>query len=1022
MSDEHATAIRGVQLPPIPRVYLVPRQRDLTSRQLEHPLPESGVWKVTGEAGAGVSSFLIDVAVSAIASGKDPDGVIVISASKESGARLRREISERVADSGFVANEPLVRSVHSLAFALLRQRSDTPIRLISGAEQDAVIRQLLEGNAEYGSGSWPADLRPALTFVGFARQLRDFLLRAVERRQTPDSLRELGQRYNRPVWSASGDFLQEYQQVMRLWGVNSYSASELVSAVLDGEVNSHWHTVVVDDAQHLDPTSGQLVARLIEQADLAVVGRDLEQSVFHFRGASPEFFTELQGETIDVGASRRQPQRQVVEADSQATHSAVLADYVRRAHLDHDVAWKDIAVVVRSTGMIEPVRRTLLQAGVPVAINPTDVVLSEQRIVRAVLLGIQALSGELTRAQWRELLLGPVGGTDPVTLRRLLRGLRRYNPHARAEDTLEQMMLPTTELPDFGAMLTERELDILHRIRSVLEAGHAAMEREASVEEVLWEVWHATGLADRLAAQALRGGATGSQADRDLDAMMALFDAAGDFSERREHAGIEAFVTHIAEQELPTGVRDRRTAVPDAVSLLTAHGVVGREFSHVVVAGVQEGTWPSLGETGSLFGQEDLIDLLDQDIDPDIPVSHTADRLKEERRLFHVATTRATEELLVTTINAPDDEEVVEPSRFIEEFCTRHGLEVHEVSSATAPAVVLDGTPSETGVRVLARDELIAELRRALTLADSPESTKNQAARQLARLAESGITSAAPEEWYTTTNPSTDQPIEAATSLSPSRIEGLLACPLRDVLGRALQQENTVAMVRGSMAHAYFEAVSNGADEEDARRLTLAAYESIRDVPEWQKAQDSADFENLLLRSSQWLSQSREAFELIGTEVDVKVNIDSNVSIRGRIDRLEKQGDGSAVVVDLKTGKNAPSKDETRDNAQLFAYQLALSRGALAGGRIVTAPGAADAIDVGGAVLVYPAHQSVQITTREQTAKTPEELDAFLELIAPLPAELTGPSITARTGPHCEHCEVRSACPVQPEGEDLTHG
>ncbi|MHA2788290.1 PD-(D/E)XK nuclease family protein [Corynebacterium sp. S7] len=1012
----------SVELPPNPTVYLVPRTAVTKKRSWQYPLPEQGVWKVTGQAGSGVSSFLVDTVMNTIEQGKDPDGVLVVTASKESGARLRRELSERVAESGFVANEPLVRSVHSLAFALLRQRSSEQIRLISGAEQDSVIRQLLQGNAEYGTGSWPQDLRSALTFVGFARQLRDFILRAVERQQTPDTLRDLGVLHNRPIWQASGDFLAEYQNVMRLWGVHSYSASELVSAVLSGPISSRWHTIVVDDAQHLDPTSGKLLQQLIDEADLAVVGGDLEQSVFHFRGASPAFFQELKATPIDLGASRRSPRRRVAEAPTQAAHTAFLTDYVRRAHLDEGVAWRDMAVVVRSTGMIEPIRRALLQAEVPVSLNPTDVVLGEQRIVSAMLLGIRALYTELTPSEWRELLLGPVGGADPVTLRRLLRGLRRFAPGTRAEDTLQELLRHSSELPDFEGVLTDRELGILERIRSVLRAGHEALERNASVEEVLWEVWNATKLSDRLLAQALRGGAAGSQADRDLDAMMALFDAAGDFAERREHASIDAFVTHITEQELPTGVRDRRIATPDAVALLTAHGVVGREYQRVVVAGVQEGTWPSLGETGSLFGQEDLVDLLDRDIDPNLPVSHSADRLKEERRLFHVASTRATEEVVVTSVNAPDDDEAREPSRFIEEFCARHDLHVELVEQAYAPAsadAVEEGTST---FRVLAKDELLAELRRAVSDPEGSEASKNQASRQLARLAQEGVAGAHPEQWYTTTQPSTSEPIDAPRALSPSRIEGLLACPLQDVLGRALQTPNTVAMVRGSMVHAYFEAIAKGADEELARRDTINAYQEIRSVPAWKAESDTETFDELLQRSHQWMVQSRSALELVGTEVDVDVSISEEVRIRGRMDRLEREGSGEAVIVDLKTGKSVPSKEDTAANAQLFAYQLALSRGVLRDEGVVTAGPGEEPISVGSAILVYPAKASKGITTREQAKKSPEELDEFLEAITPLPAELTGPTLTAKTGPHCTYCPVRQVCPVQPEGGDVTHG
>lgn len=1011
-----------VELPPHPRARLVPREPHIPQRTWDVDLPTRGVWRVTGQAGSGVSSFLLDTAMEAIRRTGDPDGVLVITASKESGARLRRELSERVADSGFVANEPLVRSVHSLAFAIVRQRAQDQIRLISGAEQDAVIRQLLDGNAEYGTGSWPEELRPALTFVGFARQLRDFLLRAVERQITPDDLRQLGARHQMPIWSAAGDFLAEYQQVMRLWGVDSYSASELVAAVLEQPVESRWHTLLIDDAQHLDPTSGQLLEQLIQQADLAVVGGDLDQSVFHFRGALPAFFSSLDATTIDLGESRRTSQRQVVISDTDSTQHRVIADHVRRAHLDDGVAWSEIAVVVRSTGMLEPIHRILLQAGVPVAINPTDIVLSEQRIVAAMILGVRALFEELSTSEWRDLLLGPVGGTDPVTLRRLLRGLRRFSPDTRAEETLRQLLRPEAPLPDFGSMLTDRELDILERIRTVMQAGHAAISADGTVEDILWAVWNATGLSDRLMAHALRGGAAGSQADRDLDAMMSLFDAAGDFAERRPEAGIEAFITHISEQELPTGVRDRRTATPDAVSLLTAHGVVGLEFSHVVVAGVQEGSWPSLGETGSLFGQEDLIDLLDAGIDPAVPVSHSADRLKEERRLFHVATSRATSSLLVTAVNAPDDDEAQEPSRFIEEFCEHFGITPTEHDADDDPDWAEDIPALPSTARVLSRSDLIAELRRAVTAEDVSESVRAQATRQLARLTAASIPGAAHQEWYTTTETSTNEPLDTPRALSPSRIEGLLACPLQEVMERLIQTTSTVHMVRGSMVHAYFEAIGNGADEELARRATMEAYEQVQEAPSWQRESDLEQFGRLLDRTSQWVSSSRAAFTLVGTELPVDVEVTPDLRIRGRLDRLEHDAEGRAIIVDLKTGKNAPTVDATRDNAQLTAYQLALAHGTLGGNAIRTARDDEDPIEVGGALLVYPATAAASVTTRDQVAKTDEELAEFTRRVTPLIDELTGPTITARTGPQCEHCPVRAMCPVQPEGEDITRG
>ncbi|AKK08108.1 ATP-dependent helicase [Corynebacterium testudinoris] len=1003
-----------------PKVRLVPRRLDLPDRDWPFDLPATGTWRVTGQAGSGVTSLLVDTVVARLATaGVDPSGVLVVAASKESGARIRRELNDRLAGTDFASQAPLVRSVHSLAFALLRDASEEPIRLITGAEQDTVIRELLQGQADDARGSWPAEIRPALTFVGFARQLRDFLLRSAERGLSPERLESLGAQHGRPMWSAAGEFLREYEQTQALSAASSYtsySASELVGAALDKGVSSRWHTLIVDDAQHLDPTSASLLSQLVPGTELVVIGGDPEQSIFHFRGASPAFLREFPAEhELDVGASRRAPQREVVIVDTRTTQHDLIADTLRRAHLLDGVPWSEMAVIVRSTGQIGAVRRALLGAGVPVHLNPTDVVLAEQRIVASLVLGIRALTESLSPTEVDDLVLGPIGGADPVTLRRLIRGLRRFNPDKRGKDTLIDLLAPEAELPDFGTLLTEREQHILLRIRRVLDAGRAALDAHGSVEEVLWAVWYATGLSDHLLAASLRGGVTGSQADRDLDAVMSLFDAAGDYAERRPTGSLHSFITTITEQELPTGVRDRRSAVPEAVALLTAHGTVGNQWHTVVVAGAQEGAWPSLGETGSLFDQEELVDLLDADVDPNLPISHTADRLKEERRLFHVATSRATHSLLLTGIYAPDADEVTEPSRFLEEFCTAHKLEVQRYASDPA-ASGKDYEPLH--VRLLSSPALLAELRRAVCDPTARSDVRQQAARQLARLAQAGVPGADPEHWWTTTEPSTAQALPSARALSPSRIEGLLTCPLREVVGKLWdEEESPIALTRGNLAHYYLEALGRGVDPEVAQKLVVSGFAQILDDPEWRRDTAEEDFTRLLLRTRQWLDAHRGAHDLVGVEVPLDVEAVDGVRIAGRMDLLSREKDGGVKVVDLKTARTAITKKKLAEHAQLFAYELALGKGALVDGQVVDAPTPDDALHVASGVLLYPGTDTVKITDLEQVARTEEELAEFAALLPPLLAEMTGPLLTARVNDHCSSCQIRAICPVQPEGK-----
>lgn len=1013
--------------PPKLKVNLVSRSNEPADRQwdglaaqlLDHP---TGSWRVTGPAGSGVSSLLIDTVVQLIRDGMDPARIMVIAPAKESGIRLRRELVEQLSGS-YASNGTLVRSVHSLAFALLRD--SRPARLITGAEQDAVIRELLEGHAESGRGSWPAEHRPALRLVGFARQLRDFLLRSVERGLGPDELIAWGWEYDRPVWAAAGDFLREYEQTTALAGTQAYSASELVTAALDvikvtpPEVGID--ALIIDDAQHLDPKSAELLQVLMRQTKLSVIAGDPQQSVFHFRGATPDFLLNYPVEhEVEFTESFRKPTRSVILADTATSQNALIADRIRRAHLLDGVAWQDMAVIVRSTGLIAPLRRALLNAGVPVSLNPTDVVLAEQPIVASMILGVRALNSELSALELEELLLGPMGGADPVTLRRLLRGLRRLDFERRAIDVLRELIRPGTDLQraELSETLTERELDILERIRSVLAAGHQSREAGGSVEEVLWSLWEATGLADRMMAASLRGGTAGSQADRDLDAMMTLFDAAGDYAERRPTAGIDSFIRHIAEQELPTGVRERRGVAPDAVTLLTAHGTAGMEWSHVVVAGVQEGTWPSLGETGTLFGQEELIDLADLDIPPGTLVSRSAPKLKEERRLFHMAAHRATEKLLVTAVESTDTDEELEPSRFLAEL---DGAAVQKMSFGSQET---DGAEIAPAVRVLSTPSLIAELRRHVTSPEVRSDFRAQAARQLARLAAAGIPGADPAEWWSTTAVSETQVLDdrPQLSLSPSRVEALQNCPLNAVLSRVEEEEETpIQMLKGTLVHAFAEAVSSGADAAAATELITTAYENLIRVPAWQREAELGAWHQLIEQTSRWLAARSPAFEQVGVEVEVDVPITPEVKIRGRMDRLERDEAGELHIVDLKTGRGVPSQKGMDDHAQLAVYQLALSRGALNDGRVTPPEPGQEPESVGGGLLVFPAKTAYgKATERQQAPKTLAELDELAATLPSLARELRGPSLRARINPGCDHCPLTSICPVQPEGRMTT--
>ncbi|MDO4630682.1 MAG: ATP-dependent DNA helicase [Corynebacterium sp.] len=1072
IAESHSTPetalVSGQMETPKLNVRLVRRDVVDPRREWDNELyrAQRGKWRLTGVAGSGVTSLLLDTVARRIAEGEDPERILVIAASKQAASRLRQGLVARVSSGHYQSAGTMVRSVHSLAFALLRRMRDENLRLITGAEQDAVIRDLLQGQIELTVRPmtstahtqaqqvpitiWPEECRDGIAMVGFARGLRDFLLRAVERGLGPEDLEHLGVVHDRPMWTAVGKFLREYEQTMALGGTHALSASELVSMVLEHDLppDVQYSTVIVDDAQHLDPKSAELVGQVVDQAKFAVIAGDPEQSVYRFRGARPQFLLqhpvdhELRLHTSHrVQARPGAPGVQFHQLDSVTGMWELVADKVRRARLIDGVEWKDIAVVVRSVGMITPLRRALLAAGVPVHIDPTDIVLSQQRIVSALILAVRAVRHGLSMAELEELALGPIGGADAVTLRRLLRGLRQAELNRtgavsdafqttnlrRSLEVLAELVLVADPDPDLlkevMQVLTPREQDILDRIRVVLDAGR----RGGSVEEVLWEIWSATNLDKHLLAVSLRGGAAGSQADRDLDSVMALFDAAGDWVERRPNSTIDAFIAHIEEQELPTGVRDRRLVAPDAVNIVTAHATSGQEWHTVVIAGVQEDSWPTLGDADTLFGQEELVDLIDDGIEPGTPISRVTERLREERRLFHMATSRATHNLIITTVNSANDSDVQEPSRFVQEYLDHQEatpqpqteesddlLQLLEQEKHHTADINLEDPLTYT--RLLSVPAIVAELRRVVTNPNQTHRARQQAARQLARLAAAGVPGANPNQWWGLSGPSSTKPLQVY-SLSPSRIEEGLECPLRASVQQVITEEKPpIHLLRGTLLHAFAEAIAQNVDAELALLKTVEAYRTILISPAWLLAHELDVWRTLLTRTQAWIANHRAMFEQVGVEIDADVTVAGTVRLRGRMDRLEKTPEGAYHIIDFKSGAAAPTQKDVNDNVQLLTYQLALQRGKLEGEAVRSGPG----LPVDGATLVYPGTKSKNVTSRTQAAKTTEQLAEFESHLPQLLKDLQGPRLRAQQNKHCQHCQLKPLCPVWDSGRWTT--
>ncbi|MFE5852784.1 ATP-dependent helicase [Streptomyces sp. NPDC056500] len=751
-----------------------------------------------------------------------------------------------------------------------------------------------------------------------------------------------------------------------------------------------------------------------------------------------------------------------------------IADILRRAHLEDGVPWHEMAVLARAGSRTLPsIRRALTSAGVPLEVDGADVPLRHEPAVAPLLTALRVVasaagatatapherqepqepsapheptdlieptdpieSAESTEPieesddrpahpdeappPWLDvdtaltLLASPLAGMDTADLRRLGRALRDE------ERTAGNRVPPPSDLL-LARALAEPERLVAHdpsyarraqELGRLLHQARRLLERGGTAEEALWELWNGTTWPARLERAALRGGAAGRNADRDLDAVCALFDTAARAEERTGGRGALNFIEEIEAQDIAADTLTGRETRPDAVRLMTAHRSKGLEWSLVVIAGVQEGLWPDLRRRGSLLeadriGRDGLAE----------PLTPGA-LLAEERRLFYVAATRARDRLVVTAVKAPADDGD-QPSRFLTEL----GEEPNDIT----------GRPR----RPLAVAALVAELRATTVDPDATPALRDAAARRLARLAaltddESMplVPSAHPDRWWGLDEPTRSQvPLrdrDQPVTLSGSALDQLAnTCALQWFLGREVKADApaTAAQGFGNVIHVLADEVASGRTPADLavlmERLDSVWDGLVFDAP-WKSQQEKQHARDALERFLRWHVMDRAGRTAAATEQDFSVTLEAGeyeVRIRGSMDRVERDADGRAYVVDFKTGKQAPTGDAVARHPQLAVYQLAVREGALDEVFDGNRP------DSGGAELVHlrqgaPKKEGGDALPKVQ-AQEPLAGEWVGELLATAAGRVLDERFTPSTGQHCTTCAFRASCSARPEGRHI---
>ena len=385
----------------------------------------------------------------------------------------------------------------------------------------------------------------------------------------------------------------------------------------------------------------------------------------------------------------------------------------------------------------------------------------------------------------------------------------------------------------------------------------------------------------------------------------------------------------------------------DAVALMTAHSAKGLEWDHVFILRAVSNSFPCsykapLFEFPAELREDDSVARNDGQI------LHE----QEERRLFYVAMTRARDSLTMYAQQGRGKKDPTPPG-YVRELLANSGIR-QWFRKREAQAFAGD-------LFAAAAVELPQASRASQWLQMPPDSNLNE-------------------------------------RLSATAVEIYETCPLRFKLEREwrIPRDVPAALQYGAAIHrvlkTYYDAIrlQRPMAEDDLIRL-------FRDDLAQAGIQDRYQYE---LYERQGIEQLREFLhqcsnhpvpEVLHSEEGFEVKV-GDATVVGRIDRMDRAGDGRIVVTDYKTGK--PKSQEDADKSlQLSIYALAAH--------------AKWGYDV-DALVLYNLEENAPVITRRSDG----QLEEARFTVAEVAQHIGAGDFRAKTGFHCNFCPYHNLCPA----------
>jgi DNA helicase II / ATP-dependent DNA helicase PcrA len=725
--------------------------------------------------------------------------------------------------------------------------------------------------------------------------------------------------------------------------------------------------ILVDEFQDANYAQVKILRMLAgEPRNVFAVG-DPDQAIYQFRGASSAAF----------GLFRRHfPDTKVVMLEkNRRSRTAILRSAFAVIEKNPEAfAGEGLAFPTRRAPLVSARDEAGLREGKQPLNLPTEAVISVGKEVESmdVVAAIRQRRRE-SHCKWKQI----------AVLYRLHNHRDRVAEELAAQGipfSIENMdVMDTPEVRDLfaclGAIVSERDGASLFRVAALpqfaidpdkLRAGMKSLPRNsgqnAGVATVLGQIGGGGAVLNALQQAREEIAQTNAKSrsaaeimvrrfgfDAGSPPLLAVLDFIAAWEEKaitktKELAELLEYLEYFREASgtIPMSSRDE-----DAVALMTAHTAKGLEWDHVFILRATSGSFP-WSYKAPLF--EFPADLREDD-----SISHNDGQTlheQEERRLFYVAMTRARDSLAMYAQQGRGRKDPTPPG-YLRELLANSGI--------------------RPWFRRREAQAFAGDLFGAAAVALPPASRASQ--------------------WL-------EMPPSSNLNerLSATAVEIYETCPLRFKLEREwrIPRDVPAALQYGAAMHrvlkTYYDAIRLQRPMADEELIRL-----FRDDLAQAGIQDRYQYE---LYENQGVEQLREFLsqcrshpvpEVLHSEEWFEMAV-GEASVVGRIDRMDRVGDGRIVVTDYKTGK--PKSQEDADKSlQLSIYALAAR--------------AKWGYDV-DALVLYNLEENAPVITRRSAAQL-EEARLTVEDVA---QQIAAGDFPAKTGFHCNFCPYRNLCPA----------